>query len=63
MPTSPDRRWPDRETRRRNIEEGRLDDSMDAVPMYDLEDWEVSGERIRRSSTPTRHALLLLMES
>jgi hypothetical protein len=38
------RRWPDRATTLANIEKGIIDDSTDAVPPYDLEEWEIRGQ-------------------
>jgi hypothetical protein len=37
-------RWPDFETSMENIRKGIIDDTSDAIPPYDLEDWEILGE-------------------
>lgn len=45
-------RWPDFETSMKKLKKGIIDDTADAVPPYDLEEWEILGE-----PPPEEHAL------
>ncbi len=47
-----ERRWPDRQTVIENAQNGILDDTMCAVDIYDLEDWEISGDPAPNESEP-----------
>ncbi len=38
-----ERRWPDLNTVMEKARKGIIDDTMAAVPPYDLEDWEILG--------------------
>jgi hypothetical protein len=48
------RRWPSIDEVIEKAKRGIIDDTMDAVPPYDLEDWEISGEPELRSEPDTQ---------
>lgn len=44
MPRKRKPRWPDFETSMKLLERGYIVDASDAIPVYDLEEWEIRGE-------------------